>query len=327
MHTIPRSQPPSHPPALRLSINMLGKDENGRLKRIEYRGKYLRASRTGGIALRAQTKLSGVHLTANSKHGLRASTRVAKGTQVAFQNGRFILRGRYGEGPTKLNLSKSGVSVSSKTEIGTINWFKPRYSSAKIAGIQVRGKNALYLHALLALIQLLVALTLVLVQALVLSVQVVYWLTVTLTKQAKRVWAGRHAKAIQAAEAHWLEAVSTKEDTWLHQSLTWCFLHLGQGSAWEPQPNSKNQVADELATYLAASQLPQPLNLEILFGCLAETYERTAGEEACLELFFDLDNAAVATGGRNQLQERLLAAYAACCGIDLADDKPTGSSD
>jgi hypothetical protein len=299
---------------------MLGKDENGRLKRIEYRGKHLRASRTGGIALRAQTKASGIQLTANSKHGLRASTRVAKGTQVAFQNSRFILHGRYGQGPTKLNLSKSGASVSTKTGIGTINWFKPRYSSAKIGGIQVRGKNAIYLHALLALIQILVSLTLLLIQALVLSVQAVYWLTVTLTTQAKRRWAMHHAEAIQTAEARWIEALSTKGDTWLLEGLKWCFLHLGHGETWESHPKPGNQMADELATYLAASQLPQPLNLEILFGCLAETYERTAGEDRCLELFFDLDSAAVATGGRNQLQERLLAAYAACCGIDVAGE-------
>jgi hypothetical protein len=121
---------------------MLKIGPDGRLQRIEYRGKYLRVSRSGGIALRAQTKAAGINFTANSAHGLRASTRVAKGTQVAFQNGRFVLRGRYGEGPTKLNLSKSGVSVSTKTEIGTVNWFKPRYSSAKIGGIHVRGKNA-----------------------------------------------------------------------------------------------------------------------------------------------------------------------------------------
>ena len=51
---------------------MLGKGHDGKLKRIEYRGKYLRASRTGGVALRAQTKAAGIHFTANSKHGLRA---------------------------------------------------------------------------------------------------------------------------------------------------------------------------------------------------------------------------------------------------------------
>jgi hypothetical protein len=55
---------------------------------------------------------------------------VAKGTQVAFQNGRFVLRDRLGKKPKKLNSWKSGVSVSTKTKIGTGNWFKPRYLSA-----------------------------------------------------------------------------------------------------------------------------------------------------------------------------------------------------
>ena len=105
---------------------------DGRLKRIEYRGKYLRASRTGGVSLRAQGKAAGVNFTVNSKHGTRVSTRVGKGTNVGFQNGHFVLRGRYGKGPAKINLSKSGFSVSSKTEVGTINWIKPRYSSAKL---------------------------------------------------------------------------------------------------------------------------------------------------------------------------------------------------
>ena len=133
---------------------MLEKDADGRIKRIEYRGRHLRASRTGGVALRAQTKMAGINLTANTARGLRISTRIAKGTQAGFQNGRFVLRGRYGNGPTKLNLTKSGVSVSSKTDIGTINWFKPRYSSAKIGGIQVRGKNAVYLHLIIGIFQI-----------------------------------------------------------------------------------------------------------------------------------------------------------------------------
>jgi hypothetical protein len=42
-------------------------------------------------------------------------------------------------------------------------------------------------------------------------------------------------------------------------------------------------------------------------------------EQDCLELFFDLDAAAVAAGGRNTLQERLLAAYAGSCGIDVGN--------
>ena len=126
------------------------KDQDGRQKRIEHTGPYLRASRTGGLSLRAQTRVAGVNLTGNTRHGLRVSTRLAKNTQVAFQNGRFVLRGRYGSDAAKLNLSKSGITVSSKTPIGTLNWVRPARSSAKIAGLQFRGQNALTIHAIYA---------------------------------------------------------------------------------------------------------------------------------------------------------------------------------
>ena len=300
---------------------MLEKGHDGKLKRIEYRGKYLRASRTGGVALRAQTKAAGINLTANSKHGLRASTRLAKGTQVAFQNGRIVLRGRYGSGPTKLNLSKSGVSVSTKTNVGAINWFKPRYSSAKIGGIQVRGKNALYLHAIIAVIQLLVYGSLLLFQALVLFVQVSYWLAVNGLRLAKRLWSLRYRSKILAAESKWLSALNLHDEEWLKEGLELVFLQLGQGAVWDSKALTNSEVQNELAVLLAASRLPQPLSFEILFGCLAECYENKAGDEACLQLFLDLDSVAVATGSRNLLQERLLAAYAGCCGIDLEEKK------
>ncbi|AGY91182.1 hypothetical protein SPICUR_00785 [Spiribacter curvatus] len=59
-----------------------------------------------------------------------------------MQNGRFVLRGRYGPDVAKVNLSKSGVSVSSKVGLGTINWLRPGASSAKFAGVQFRGQKA-----------------------------------------------------------------------------------------------------------------------------------------------------------------------------------------
>lgn len=111
-------------------------------QRIEHRGKNLRVSRTGGVALRTQAKAAGLTITANSQHGLRVSSRVAKNTQVALQNGRPVLRGRYGSGATRLNLSKSGVSVSTRNPLGTFNWSKPNRSSVKIAGVQLRGKKS-----------------------------------------------------------------------------------------------------------------------------------------------------------------------------------------
>jgi len=123
-------------------FNLGKKDRYGNQARIEHRRKHLRVSRTGGVSLRAQAKAAGMNVTANSKHGLRVSGRVAKGTQMAMQNGRFVLRGRYGSGPTKLNMSKSGFTVSSRNELGTFNWIKPNRSSAKVFGVQMRGRKA-----------------------------------------------------------------------------------------------------------------------------------------------------------------------------------------
>ncbi len=126
-------------------IEMLGickKDDKGRQIRVEHRGRHLRASRTGGVSLRAQAEAAGLNFTVNSSHGTRVSRRVAKGTNIAFQKGDFRLRGRYGSGATKVNLSKSGVSLSTRNRIGTINLTNPNRSSAKIAGVQMRGKKA-----------------------------------------------------------------------------------------------------------------------------------------------------------------------------------------
>ena len=128
------------------------KDEDGKQVRIEHRGKYTRASRTGGVAVRAEEKLGPVNLTANSSKGLRASTRIANGTRVALQNGRFQLIGRWRSGPLGFNLSKTGVSASVKNKAGTFNFLKPQYSSFKLGGIQLRGRRAAELQVIYMLI-------------------------------------------------------------------------------------------------------------------------------------------------------------------------------
>lgn len=128
------------------------KDVDGKQVRIEHRGKYTRASRTGGVAVRAEKKVGPVNLTANSSKGLRASTRIANGTRVALQNGRFQLIGRWRSGPLGFNLSKTGVSASVKNKAGTFNFLKPQYSSFKLAGIQLRGRKAAELQMIYMLI-------------------------------------------------------------------------------------------------------------------------------------------------------------------------------
>ncbi len=111
-------------------------------KRIEYKGKNIRASRTGGISATKTFKGDGVAATINTKHGLRLHKRLFKGTRMGFQNGNFQFIGRYKSGPFNFNVSKSGFSTSLKNKRGSYNIFKPNYSSFKMGAVQIRGKNA-----------------------------------------------------------------------------------------------------------------------------------------------------------------------------------------
>lgn len=193
-------------------FNLGKKDDYGKQRRIEHRGRYLRASRTGGVSLRAQAKAAGMNVTANTSRGFRVSTTPMENTQVALQNGRFVLRGRYGEGPTKLNISKTGATISTRNRLGTFNWIKPNRSSAKIAGIQVRGKNAANLQMLymlfagaLALLQLAVLALVWLFQAAVMVGGVLYRLALAtpyaLAVTKRRIRNGRLERRLPATRA------------------------------------------------------------------------------------------------------------------------------
>jgi hypothetical protein len=121
-------------------------------KRIEYRGENVRVSRTGGIAVTKTFKKDGVGVTLNTKHGIRLHKRLFKGARMGFQNGNFQFIGRYNSGPFKFNISKSGFSTAIQNKRGAYNLFKPNYSSFKLGGIQVRGKNAATLQLLYMLV-------------------------------------------------------------------------------------------------------------------------------------------------------------------------------
>lgn len=118
------------------------KDKDGKQVRIEHRGKYTRVSRTGGVALRVEKKLGPVNAAANTSDGIRLSSRVAQGTRLALQNGKFRLIGRWNAGPLGFNLSKTVMSASVNNRAGTFNFIKPQYSSFKLAGVQMRGRKA-----------------------------------------------------------------------------------------------------------------------------------------------------------------------------------------
>lgn len=189
------------------------KDRDGRQVRIEHRGKHLRASRTGGVALREQIRAGGLSLTANTQRGARVSMTPARNTQVAFQNSRFVLRGRYGKGPAKLNLSKSGISLSARMGLGTINITNPGRSSAKIGGVQMRGQKAAAINAVVALFQMLIvvirlAITLI-VYLVVGTLNLVIWLYETTREMIAR-WRFQREQKRRAARTRQLEAAATQ---------------------------------------------------------------------------------------------------------------------
>ncbi len=125
-------------------------------KRIEYYGKNIRVSRTGGVSATKTVSKDGYGATINTKHGLRLHKRLFKGARMGFQNGNFQFIGRYSSGPFNFNVSKTGVSTSIKNKRGSYNLLKPNYSSFKLAGVQVRGENAATLQLIFMIFTFLV---------------------------------------------------------------------------------------------------------------------------------------------------------------------------
>ena len=123
-----------------MSTNSSKQDDKPR-KRIEYRGENIRVSRTGGVSATKTFKGDGYGATINTNHGLRLHKRLFRGARMGFQNGNFQFIGRYNSGPFNFNVSKNGFSTSLKNKRGSYNILKPNYSSFKLGGVQVRGKN------------------------------------------------------------------------------------------------------------------------------------------------------------------------------------------
>lgn len=125
-------------------------------KRIEYRGKNVRVSRTGGVAATKTVSKDGYSATLNTNHGVRLHKRLFKGARMGFQRGNFQFIGRYNSGPFNFNISKGGLSTSIKNKRGSYNIMKPNYSSFKLGGVQVRGKNAAALQLIFLATSLLI---------------------------------------------------------------------------------------------------------------------------------------------------------------------------
>lgn len=328
-------------------FNLGKKDQHGRQRRIEHRGRHLRASRTGGVALRAQTRAAGVTLTANTNRGVRVSTTPVPRTQVAFQNGRFILRGRYHAGPLRANLSKSGVSLSARNALGSFNLTNPGRSSAKIAGFQVRGKAAAQLQLVYSLLASLVwalkaSLQIVLL-VLRLTLQVLLFLWNTLIAIPGAVassirWA-RHT-SLRLRAWRWRRNHEAWPRTWGSEEFqaalllaytAWGRGHAagtyaeklagagGSGASRSRETGSVGfwqRVAEGTGALLGADVVTEG-DVRVAFTALVQALMENAPEADHAELLLAADDLALEEGPRTRSQEAFLRIYADLAGLRM----------
>ncbi|MFO8155540.1 MAG: helix-hairpin-helix domain-containing protein [Thiohalospira sp.] len=314
-------------------FNIGRKDEHGRQKWIQHSGRHLRVSRTGGVALRARTRAAGINLTANTARGVRLSTSAGPGTQVAVQNGRFILRGRYKAGPLRLNLSKSGLSLSGRNNLGAFNITNPNRSSAKIAGIQMRGRKAAQLQgvymALVAIgegMKLLAVAAVGLIRFLIGAIDGLLRLLLAIPSMV-----ARSRRALRNGYIRWrrhrlaptLRALPGEAEGAL--AALWA-VHLGWGRGYtaeglarilgEKAPPTLAAVAPWLDGELADA-LEGEHDLDAVMAHLAEVLRREYASDALPELLLAMDEAGLVLGRRTRRQDRLLEVFADFAGLRM----------
>lgn len=317
-------------------FNIGERDEQGRQKRIEHRGRFLRASRTGGVSLRAQTKAAGLNVTGNTRHGIRVSTRLGKGTNLALQNGNIRLRGRYGKGPTKLNLSKSGMSVSTKNKLGTFNWTNPNRSSAKVFGVQMRGKRAANLQMIYLAFALVAGLVKFAVMLIVWVFQILGVIirftgeaatrtghaTVDLARGIRARRLGRRGR--RRLREGGFDPGARDADA-LREDLRYIVAVWGRGLSAEddaaplpdaPVPDGATGHTGEAARLDGLIEPGRPREearqMLAILAALAAQYRAAADLEEIGETLFLLDETAREIGPRTRLQDRMIDLYADC---------------
>ena len=334
-------------------FNIGRKDKYGRQRRIEHRGRYLRASRTGGVALRAQAKAAGLTITGNTARGVRVSATPARNTQVAFQNGRFILRGRYGKGPLRLNLSKSGLSLSSRNALGSFNWTSPLRSSAKVAGIQVRGRTAAAMQGIYMLLVAAVALLRLAIAVGLLAVQVLVFLFGLLTRGAAAVpvllreWRRRREVARFEHRADAIEREHGSLADWTLDSwIAALVLTVGARGRGEPAASVASRLGEALqpdgserGLVAAAGALPgtaaaldswrgnadaeDDLAMVVL---VAHKLKLRLPADTLVEMLYEVDELVREDGPRTRLQDRMLEVFADAAGLRLEPEEEDPAS-
>lgn len=304
------------------------RDEYGRQVRVEHRGRTLRASRTGGVALRAQAKAAGITLTANTAGGVRVSATPVRNTQLALQNGRFVLRGRYDLGPVNLNVSKRGASLASRNALGSFNWTHPNRSSAKVAGIQLRGRKAAQLQFVYLLVTALFSLAWFMGALLYGLFQVLAAVFRLLGRRAPPPFEQHFAEQ----DERLAPPIPAWEREWLLAGLLLCLAGLGRG-------REAGESVQALERGLARAPLYSTIGAEL--GAVAARLDRAreaapatdalsalslvarlGGQLAKVlepaelpEAFFQADELALEEGPRTRLQEALFEVLADSAGL------------
>lgn len=322
--------------------NLGNKDRRGRQARIGHYGRNLRISRTGGVSLRHAVRAGRVGMSVNSRHGLRLSSALGRGTQVATQNGRFILRGRYGKGPVKFNLSKSGVSASLASDVGRLNLTHPGRSSAKLFGVQLRGQKAASINAIVLIGTAIVAVIQMAAVLLVLAGKTALWLVAALLEGWQRGiarWQEMQAnRAFQTRYTELLDCTAALDSGHLPDEASRLRL-LGHAAA-----SSGSLQGEKLRMHLQAigsslrskrratalASLAEPISLgsessdnmdpdRLLAWCLlaARCLFDQAPEDDILERFLALDDLCLAMGDKTEAQEELLGLIAEVGGLRL----------
>lgn len=309
----------------RTMIGNLGKkDRDGRQVRIEHRGRNLRASRTGGVALRQEVRAGRIGLTANTSKGLRLSSALGPGTQVAMQNGRFVLRGVYGSGPLKFNLSKSGASASLASGVGRLNLTHPKRSSAKLFGVQVRGEKAAWMNLAAMLATGVAALVQLLVVALVGLVRALIWLGGAATVLARRAAARWRLHRQERAFRGLMETVDARLDQ-LSRTEWSAAMPETEGDAIAlleylldlNRPEDDDRPAPAVPGFLGERDVAglEALDQLALARRAADVAMGGKPEAVVVERLLALDDRCVEGGGRSVAQEEMLGVIAEAGGV------------
>ena len=332
--------------------NIGNKDRRGRQARIGHHGRNLRISRTGGVSLRHGVRTGRFGLAANTRHGLRLSSALGRGTQVASQNGRFILRGRYGSGPLKFNLSKSGMSASLASDVGRINLTHPGRSSAKLFGVQVRGRKAASINAVALVASAVVALIQMAFLLVIVAAKTLAWLVAALLEGVQHLSArwqeARDQRAFKARYAHLVDCTAILEAEHLpdnasrlrllgHAALISASLQdqplrtrlddIGSKLRSKRRANALASLADPvtLGNESTGNMNPERLHAWCLLAARL-LFEQRSNDEV-LELFLALDDLCLAMGYKTEAQEELLGLIAEAGGLRLTPTDADGGLD